>query len=117
FLSFNCWAFVTNAQKPIVMDYDILLHNKGKLNDPFVKEAVKKLLIEANAALKLSNLTISKKTILPPSGLKNDYLSRAPYWWPNPKTKNGLPYISMDGKSNPSRLKIKDLSDLIKMSK
>ncbi len=30
---------------------------------------------------------------------KNDYVSLAPYWWPNPDTKNGLPYIRRDGET------------------
>ncbi len=30
-----------------------------------------------------------------------DYLSMGDYWWPNPKTKDGLPYERRDGKSNP----------------
>ena len=33
--------------------------------------------------------------------LHNDYVSLATYYWPNPKTKDGLPYISLDGKANP----------------
>ena len=27
----------------------------------------------------------------------HDYVSYAPYWWPNPKTKDGLPFIRKDG--------------------
>ena len=27
----------------------------------------------------------------------NDYLSYAPYWWPNPDTSNGLPFVRKDG--------------------
>ena len=27
----------------------------------------------------------------------NDYLSYAPYWWPNPDTANGLPFVWKDG--------------------
>jgi beta-galactosidase len=30
-----------------------------------------------------------------------DYLSMGDYWWPNPKTKDGLPYVRRDGESNP----------------
>ncbi|MFA5292723.1 MAG: alginate lyase family protein [Phycisphaerae bacterium] len=30
-----------------------------------------------------------------------DYYSMGDYWWPNPKTKDGLPYIQKDGQSNP----------------
>jgi len=41
------------------------------------------------------------KIQIPPSGDKHDYLSQAPYFWPNPNTTNGLPYINRDGQRNP----------------
>lgn len=37
----------------------------------------------------------------PPSGDKHDYISMGRYWWPNPDTKDGLPYVRRDGHSNP----------------
>jgi hypothetical protein len=42
-----------------------------------------------------------QKTRVPPSGDKHDYMSIAPYYWPNPATKDGLPYVRKDGKVNP----------------
>ncbi len=30
-----------------------------------------------------------------------DYYSMGDYWWPNPDTANGLPYVQRDGQSNP----------------
>ncbi len=41
------------------------------------------------------------KTQTPPSGDKHDYLSFAPYWWPDPTAQDGLPYIRRDGELNP----------------
>ena len=38
-----------------------------------------------------------------PSGDPRDYVSLSPYWWPNPDTDDGLPYIRHDGKVNPER--------------
>jgi hypothetical protein len=32
---------------------------------------------------------------------QHDYFSQSDYWWPNPDTPNGLPYIRKDGLSNP----------------
>lgn len=32
-----------------------------------------------------------------PSGDIQDYYHPAPYWWPNPKTQDGLPYVQRDG--------------------
>jgi hypothetical protein len=36
----------------------------------------------------------------PPSGDKHDYVSYSPYWWPDPKKPDGLPFIRRDGKTN-----------------
>jgi hypothetical protein len=41
------------------------------------------------------------KTTLPPSGDKHDYWHPAPYWWPNPDTPDGLPYVLRDGERVP----------------
>lgn len=41
------------------------------------------------------------KTTLPPSGDRKDYWHPAPYAWPNPDTKDGLPYIHKDGERVP----------------
>lgn len=35
-------------------------------------------------------------------GSIHDYYSNGDYWWPNPETANGLPYIRRDGESNPN---------------
>lgn len=42
---------------------------------------------------------VSKKR--PPNVKINDYVSLATYYWPNPETFNGLPYILKDGMANP----------------
>ncbi|RFU24283.1 hypothetical protein B7463_g12061, partial [Scytalidium lignicola] len=42
------------------------------------------------------------KKILPPGGDIHDYASQAPYWWPNPNTADGCPYIQKDGVRNPA---------------
>ncbi len=34
-------------------------------------------------------------------GGPNDYYSNGDYWWPNPQTADGLPYIRRDGLTNP----------------
>ena len=35
------------------------------------------------------------------SGDMHDYASFGPYWWPNPDTPDGLPYVRRDGVGNP----------------
>jgi hypothetical protein len=58
---------------------------------------LEQLMKEAEAALTRGPFSVTDKKTLPPSGKANDYWHPAPYWWPNPKTKNGLPYLKRDG--------------------
>jgi len=46
------------------------------------------------------NIVSGKKRVAP-SRDPRDYISLSRYWWPDPDTKDGLPYIRHDGKSNP----------------
>ncbi|RIB16938.1 alginate lyase domain-containing protein, partial [Gigaspora rosea] len=52
--------------------------------------------------------SITLKTQFAPSNDPHDYLSLARYYWPNPKTENGLPYIVRDGYSNPEIWTVED---------
>ena len=70
--------------------------------------AVKNLLREADKALDQKPVTVTSKKQVPPSGDKRDYMSLAPYWWPDPTKKDGLPYIRRDGQVNPERFEFKD---------
>ncbi len=45
--------------------------------------------------------TVTDRKIKAISGNIHDYCSMGPYWWPNPDTENGLPYIRRDGEKNP----------------
>ncbi|MDB6126235.1 MAG: hypothetical protein JWM35_131, partial [Verrucomicrobia bacterium] len=47
-----------------------------------------------------------------------DFYSIADYFWPNPKTPNGLPYVNRDGESNPDnfdahRLMMREMRDAV----
>ncbi len=68
-----------------------------------VSKAYERLLRNAEKALISGPFSVVFKTKTPPSGNKQDYYSTAPYWWPNPATKDGLPYIRKDGVTNPDR--------------
>jgi len=67
------------------------------------KHPLKRLCNEADLCLKSGPYSVINKRIIPPSGDKHDYMSMAPYWWPNPNTSNGLSYIRRDGEVNPER--------------
>lgn len=72
-----------------------------KKQDPFFSEAYNQLIVEADKELdKIAN-PVTNKTQTPPSGDKHDYMSIAPYRWPNPETADGFPWIVKDGQTNP----------------
>ena len=62
---------------------------------------MKKLLSDADKALKVAPPSVMEKLQPAASGDKHDYRSQAIYFWPNPKTPDGLPYIRKDGRHNP----------------
>ena len=70
-------------------------------SDESVAKALKKLITDADKALAVTPPSVMQKSKVPPSGDKHDYMSIAPYYWPNPETKDGLPYVRKDGKVNP----------------
>lgn len=69
---------------------------------------------EADKAMSAGPFSVMQKDATPPSGDKHDYMSLAPYFWPNPDTPNRLPYIRRDGERNPE---IKGISDHDEMGK
>jgi hypothetical protein len=72
-----------------------------KAGDPAVKNSMKLLISLANSALKRGPYSVTKKKYTPPSGDKHDFLSYGAYYWPNPKTEDGLPWVMKDGYNNP----------------
>src|SRR5689334_5680509 len=69
---------------------------------------------EAKAALQAGPFSVVDKTNVPPSGDKHDYMSIGPYFWPDPASSNGLPYIRHDGRRNPAN-RTSDRRDLSSM--
>ena len=70
--------------------------------------ALARLLDDARQALTVHPFSIVEKSAVPPSGDKHDYLSLAPYAWPDPHKPDGLPYVTRDGQINPERDSIPD---------
>ena len=56
----------------------------------------------AGEALVAEPVTITKYHSQYSQGGPNDFYSNGDYWWPNPKTPDGLPYIKKDGETNPN---------------
>ena len=77
--------------------------------------ALEQLRRDARAALEVGPFTVVSKETAPPSGDKHDYMSIAPYWWPNPNTADGMPYVRRDGERNPDIYKVRDRLQLGEM--
>jgi len=60
-----------------------------------------RILKAAAAALTVAPITITAYRAKLSEGGANDFYSNGDYWWPNPDTTNGLPYVHRDGESNP----------------
>jgi hypothetical protein len=76
------------------------LRDSQPQSDPRYREVFARLRKNAEISRKRGPYTVMDKKDIPPSGDKHDYLSYARYWWPNPNTVDGLPYIRRDGKTN-----------------
>lgn len=88
-----------------ILHPDDLLRTKERLQaeDPSILPALHRLKRDAERALAAGTFSVTQKDLAPSGGNKHDYMSIAPYWWPNPKSPNGLPYILRDGEVNPER--------------
>lgn len=56
---------------------------------------------DAEAALLNPLRSVTDKPAAPTGGTLNDYWSVAPFWWPNPDSDNGLPFVRRDGERVP----------------
>ena len=62
-------------------------------------------------ALGRGPFSVVDKTELPPSGNPADYFHPAPYWWPDPRSRDGLPYVWRDGERLPGTVMYAPESD------
>lgn len=115
FLLLACAAQKSIAAPPqtpavFILNGDVLSRKKAAINnkDAVLMPAYKKLLKDADKALNEGPFSVMEKKNNPPSGDKHDYMSLAPYFWPDPAKKDGLPYIRKDGQTNPE---VKDYKD------
>jgi Alginate lyase len=109
----------TASEEPrlFILDAKNLVKAKEQLqsNNPAVVHSFNKLIRDADRSLTTATLSVVQKELTPPSGDKHDYMSIAPYWWPNPNTPNGLPYVRRDGEVNPERDQTSDRKRLDNM--
>lgn len=86
---------------------------KIQAGDTNFAPALEALREEGEKLLTARLVSVMDKKAVPPSGDKHDYMSMAPYFWPNPATSNGLPYIRRDGERNPEIHEIPDHGNIL----
>ena len=108
----SSWSSSHETGKPVVfaLNAEALSNNKKRIaaKDPLILPAYKQLLKDADKALQFGPVSVMEKKHIPPSGDKHDYMSLAPYYWPDPAKPDGLPYIRKDGQTNPEVKEYKD---------
>ncbi|MCB1217310.1 alginate lyase family protein [bacterium] len=90
---------------------DFLLEMRGRdcrSEDGALYPALQNLLARAEQELQQEPLSVVNKEQLPASGDPHDYLSYAPYWWPDPDKPDGLPWINRDGEVSPQSRALPD---------
>ncbi|MEM1039171.1 MAG: alginate lyase family protein [Pseudomonadota bacterium] len=82
---------------------DLVLYDDGKIAGlSGERSAVSAAVLQAaDEALARAVPSVLDKTGCAPSGDRHDYFSQAPYWWPDPSQKDGLPYTRRDGNRLP----------------
>jgi hypothetical protein len=98
----------------IKLDFNSLAAKKIRVRakDPALMPAYEQLLQDADKLLEYAPVSVMQKNAIPPSGDKHDYMSIAPYFWPDPSKSNGLPYINKDGVVNPEVRQYTDKTNL-----
>lgn len=75
--------------------------NAYKNGDKQLAQKIQIVLKNADKVLAMNPESVMDKGLTPNSKTKHDYMSMAPYWWPDPAKADGLPYIRKDGVRNP----------------
>jgi hypothetical protein len=114
-----------DADKPrlLVLDGSSLSEIRSYLQGEMVRGDAARILPSwsvlkrtADDGLSAAAFSVIDKSAVPPSGDKHDYMSQAPYWWPNPDTPNHLPYVRRDGEHNPDIDRISDHREMDRMT-
>jgi hypothetical protein len=109
-----------DAELPRVflLDAHRLQASRQKLaqGDPALKAAAAKLKDDAAKALVAGPFSVVEKDYTPPSGDKHDYMSQAPYFWPDANQAEGTPYIRRDGQRNPEINKYRNHQSMSRMA-
>lgn len=107
-------ARAAETPRTVTLRADALVAARAELTrgDPRLAAPLAALRAEADRLLALRPASVLDKTRTAASGDRHDYFSFAPYWWPDPKKSDGLPYLRDDGKVNPESKKGTDSAAL-----
>ena len=110
-------GIISLSAQPFTVDMTILAETKAKIekNDKNITPAFQRLLKAADKALLAQPFTVTAKASPAPSTDLHDYVTIAPYWFPNPNTPDGLPYIRKDGERTPEMANYPDKESFTKM--
>lgn len=104
----GCWAaaLAGKAEPPALCNFDgaVLLARKKQIaaGDAALAGEARRIRADADKVMREPILTITGgKKHVAPGGDVHDYVSIGTYYWPNPATSNGLPWIGRDGEKNP----------------
>ncbi len=105
-----CWLALAQAtQRPSLLFVAEADLQRAKValaaGDPALAPARGQLREECAEAMVVGRLTVTDKKLPSPSADPRDYVSRAPYWWPDPDKPDGLPPIRKDGEVHPDAQK------------
>jgi hypothetical protein len=72
----------------------------------------------ADQALGMAPVAVTQFRARLSEGGPHDFYSNGDYWWPDPNTPDGLPYVQRDGQSNPEnfsahRMALRDMRDAV----
>jgi hypothetical protein len=117
-------AGLTNAVEAPLRD--VYLLDRGRLqtlkssieaHDPSTASMAAALQASTAKRRRCGPFAVTNKAATPPSGDKHDYTSLNPYRWPNPRTRDGLPYEKRDGRINPESKRYGDETVLVEFTK
>ena len=87
------------APKTISFSGELLLKMKSEGLSSDIAAALRK---KADELLDSPLYAVTERIMTAVSGNKHDYCSIGTYWWPNPDTPDGLPYVRRDGETTPA---------------
>ncbi len=98
-------ATVAAAEPPstYLLDGRALIETRQRAlaGDPALADGIRELRRRADRQMRVELWTVTIKPFAGHSGDKHDYVSLASYFWPDPASPTGLPYVLRDGELNP----------------